>query len=171
MKRERCRNIGEGFTLIEALIASVLIGLGVAALFISFKAGTQVNASSRELTQAVFVAQEIREWTLKLPFTDPDEGDQGNPPGPDGADPQVWVDDLDDLMDVVYSPPRGGDGYAIYGMDEWSQHITLTWRDPENLGQTLTPGASDVVRVHVDITRNARTIMNTSWIVTGKEQP
>ena len=156
-----------GFTLIEAVVATAIVGIGVSALFVSLKAGTEVNGASADLTQAVFVAQEIREWTLKLPFTDPDPGDQGKPPGPDGADPQWWVDDLDDLMDVAYSPPRNGSGESMYGLDDWSQAITLTWRDPKNLSAVVTPGSSDVVHVQVEVSRGSRALLTTGWFVTG----
>jgi len=155
-----------GFTLIEAVVATSIIGVGVAALFVSLKAGTEVNGASAELTRAVFVAQEIREWTLKLPFTDPDPGDQGNPPGPDGTSPEYWVDDLDDLMDVVYSPPRDGCGNTLYDLEGWSQHITLTWRNPDNLSAIVTPGATDVVRVQVEVSRGTRALLTTGWFVT-----
>ncbi len=49
-----------------------------------------------------------------------------NPPGPDQSDPQTFVDDLDDLMDVTYSPPRDAHGLPIADMTSWSQTITLT---------------------------------------------
>lgn len=173
MTQQQCRSAHSrparqaGFTLIEAVVATAIVGIGVSALFVSLKAGTEVNGASADLTQAVFVAQEIREWTLKLPFTDPDPGDQGNPPGPDGADPQWWVDDLDDLEDVVYNPPRDGSGDAMYGLDDWSQQIALTWRDPSNLSAVVTPGSSDVVHVQVEVSRGSETLLTTGWFVTG----
>ena len=168
----RARPAGRaGFTLIEAVVATTIVGLGVASLFVSLKAGTEVNAAAADLTQAVFVAQEVREWTLMLPFTDPDEADQGNPPGPDGADPQDWVDDLDDLLDVVYTPPHNGSGEDMYDLDGWSQHITLTWRDPKNLAQVVTAGSTNVVYVQVDVSRSGRDLLTTGWFVTGGQQP
>ena len=156
-----------GFTLVEAVVATAIVGIGVTALFVSLKAGTQVNGSSADLTQAVFLAQEIREWTLKLPFIDPNPEDQGNPPGPDGADPQWWVDDLDDLLDVTYGPPRNGCGDAIYDLDGWSQHITLTWRSPSDLSQVVSAGSTDVVHVQVEVSRGDQALLTTGWFVTG----
>ena len=159
----------KGFTLIESAIATALLGIGVAALVIAARSGTRVNAAGRELTHATYLVQEIREWTLKLPFSDQDPGDQGNPPGPDGSDPQSFVDDLDDLMDVTYSPPRDGDGYAIYEMQHWSQHITLEWRDPDSLTTTVWPGSTDVVRVTVATSQHGRPVLTAGWLVTRRE--
>ncbi|HOF19019.1 MAG TPA: prepilin-type N-terminal cleavage/methylation domain-containing protein, partial [Phycisphaerae bacterium] len=58
---------GEGFTLIEVAIATAIIAIGVVALVVSVGSGTRANQGGTELTQAVFLAQEIREWTLRLP--------------------------------------------------------------------------------------------------------
>ncbi|MFB3891858.1 MAG: prepilin-type N-terminal cleavage/methylation domain-containing protein [Phycisphaerae bacterium] len=157
-----------GFTLVEVAVATAIIGLGVAALLATIAAGTRSNAAGQKLTQATFLAQEIREWTLRLPFSDPDPGDAGNPPGPDGSDPHVFVDDLDDLMDVTFSPPRDGRGSAISGMDNWSQTITMTWRDPSSLSTIVSPGASNAIYVQVVVSYHSQPVLTTGWLVTRR---
>ena len=157
-----------GFTLIEAAVATVVIGLGATALLTAVASGTRTNAAGRSITQASLLAQEIREWTLKLPFSDQDEGDVGNPPGPDGADPQVFVDDLDDLMNVTYNPPRDGQGQPVADMPGWQQAITLTWRDPANLTTVVTAGTSDAIRVQLDISYKGSNVLTTGWLVTRR---
>jgi len=159
-----------GMTLIEVAVATAIIAIGVTAVMVASTSTTGATDAGRKLTQAIFLAQEIREWTLKLPFSDPDDGDRGNPPGPDGSSPQVLVDDLDDLMDVTYSPPRDGQGVAICDMAGWSQKITITWRTPEDLTQTVTPGSTDVVNVQVEVAYKGRSILTTSWLVTRRQQ-
>lgn len=170
MRRQGRRSARDGgFSLIEVAVATVTIGVAVAALLTTVSSGTQTNDAGKRLTQAVFVAQEIREWTLRLPFTDPDPGDQGNPPGPDGSSPQVWVDDLDDLMDVTYQPPRDGRGYAITDMPRWSETLTLTWRNPDNLSAEAADGSTDVVHVQVEVRYRDRPVLTTGWLVTNRE--
>lgn len=158
----------EGFSLIEAAVATAIIGIGVVALMAAIRAGTQTNEAGRQITQAVFLAQEIREWTRRLPFKDPQTPD--DPPGPDQSDPQVFVDDLDDLMAVTYSPPRDAHGSPITDMTPWSQTITLTWRSPTDLTSVVTSGASDIVHVQVEIYYQAQEILSTGWLVTRKGQ-
>ena len=162
------RRIGrrKGFSLIEAAVATAVIGIGVAALLTAIRAGTQTNEAGRQLTQAVFLAQEIREWTRRLPFKDPQTPE--NPPGPDGSSPQVFVDDLDDLMGVTYSPPRDAHGSAITDMTAWSQTITLTWRSPTDLTSAVSDGTSDIVHVQVDISYQGQPVLSTGWLVTSK---
>ena len=102
-----------GFSLIETAVATCIIGMGVASMVAVSGACTRATGAGAQLSQAVFLAQEIREWTLMLPFTDPDAEDGGNPPGPDGGDAEGVVDDLDDLRGMTLSPPRGGDGSVL----------------------------------------------------------
>ena len=168
MKRTTSKACRSGFTLIEAAVATAVIGIGVAALLTAVQAATRTNQAGRNLTQAVFLAQEIREWTLRLPFKDPQTPD--NPPGPDESDPQVFVDDLDDLAGVTYSPPRDTHGTAIADMTAWSQIITLTWRDPTDLTSVVSDGASDIVHVQVDIHCFSQPVLSTGWLATNKGQ-
>lgn len=169
MNRKTFRSARAGFTLIEVAVATVIVGTGIMALMVAAGSATRINDSGKKLTQSVFLAQELREWTLRLPFSDPDPADQGNPPGSDGSDPQVFVDDLDDLMDVTYSPPRDGQGSAIADMTDWSQTITLTWRDPSDLATVVSAGSSDFIHVQVSLSCKGRQVVTTGWLVARRE--
>lgn len=160
-----------GFTLIEVAVATVIVGIGVTALMVAAGSATRVNDAGRELTQAVFLTQELREWTLRLPFSDPDPGDQGNPPGPDGTDPQTFVDDLDDIMNVTYNPPRDGQGAAIADLANWSETITITWRDPDSISTVVADGSSEVVYVQLVLSRDGREVLTTGWLISRRESP
>jgi hypothetical protein len=140
----------------------------VAAIMLAAQTATRVNGVGKEITQATYLLEEIREWTLKLPFSDPNAGDAHNPPGPDGSDPQVFVDDLDDLMDVTYSPPRDGVGSRITSMAGWSQQIQLQWKSPTDLAATLSPGTSDIIRVNVTVLRGNRPVLSAGWLATRR---
>lgn len=162
MSFRNCRS-ARGFTLIEVAVATMIIGIGMTALLVAVGANTRVNGYGAELTEATFLAQELHEWCSALPFSDPNPEDANDPPGSDGSDPPASIDDLDDLMGVTYSPPRDGEGYELYGMSGWSQTITLTWRDPNALTQTVADGASDVIHVQVDIGYKGRTVLTNRW--------
>ena len=156
----------QGFTLVEALMALIIVGLAAAAIMFSTASNTCVNDAGSKRTEAVFLAQGLREWTLSLPFTDPDPGDQGNPPGPDGSeDPQYFVDDLDDLMNVSYTPPRDGMGSAVSGMPGWTETISLTWRNPDNFESVVSAGSTMAVYVEVSLVHRGRRVLDTGWLV------
>jgi prepilin-type N-terminal cleavage/methylation domain-containing protein len=166
IKRRTTQRVRGGFTLTEVAVATAIVGFGVAALMVSLAAGTRTNRASQQITQAVFLVQEIREWSLKLAFSDPDPNTESNPPGPDGTEnPQVFVDDLDDLMGVTYSPPRDGEGQPIPSMAGWSETLTLTWRDPDNLTSVVGIGSSDIIHVQVDIFNQGHPVLSTGWLV------
>ena len=157
---------GAGFTLLEVLMTTVILGMGITALMAGMASSANVNSGGSEISQAVLLTQDVREWTMNLPFRDPDPADAANPPGPDGSSPQTFVDDLDDLMDVTYSPPRNSHGDPLNGMNDWSETITLTWRSLVDPTQTVTPGSSTVVNVNVTISHYGQAVLSSSWLKT-----
>ena len=150
-----------GMSLVEVAIATSVLGIGVAALMVSTSSSTSVNDAGTKLNQAVFLAQEIREWTMGLSFVDPEE--PNNPLGADAGDGST--DDLDDLMDSVLSPPKDGAGWIISDLPNWSQTITLSWRDTSDLASIVPDGTSDAVYVQVDIACRGDDILTTGWLV------
>ena len=72
MKRSKNKN-SSGFTLIEALIATVLIGIASAALVTSNISHTQANAYGMHTSTAEFLIEEIRAMTMPMAFVEPDE--------------------------------------------------------------------------------------------------
>jgi len=168
MKRTFRRSIRSGFTLVEAAVATALIGIALASLLTALQSGTRTNEASRRLTQAIFLSQEICEWALRLPFEDPEES--GETPGSEEGDPPLAVDDLDDLMGVTYSPPRDAYGSAITDMSGWSETITLTWRDSSNVATVVPDGSSDVVHVQVSLSYQGRQVLTNDWLVTRRSQ-
>jgi len=120
-------------------VATAIIGVGVAALMMSLGAGTSVNDNGQKLTRAAFLAQEIREWTLKLPY--------------------------DSLVSATYLIPRDANGNPITDMPGWAQKVTVSYRDPKDLMSPPSGGASDVAYVQVEITYQSRPVLTTGWLV------
>ena len=161
MSNARSKKGRGGFTLIEVAIAVVIIAVGVTALMLGAASSTRTNNASRELTQAVLLAQDLREWTVKLPFFDPDLGSPG-PLGPEAG--EYEVDDLDDLHGQTFSPPRDATGYQMYGMTGWSQMVTVNWVDPNNL-TVISTTPTDTVSVQVIVSRDSIPLLSTGWLV------
>ncbi len=95
-----------GFTLIEASMATVIIGIGVLSMVDAQWAFIKSNSWSSHAASGTYLANEIREMTRHLPKHDPVVGlfvdsSSGVPElegwGPDGG--EVSVDDFDDIDD------------------------------------------------------------------------
>ncbi|MBL4590932.1 MAG: hypothetical protein JKY96_03125 [Phycisphaerales bacterium] len=93
-----------GFTLIEASMATVIIGVGVLAMVDAQSSFITANLWSNHAASATFLANEIRELTRNLPKHDPVHGlyidadtDVLTGWGPDGG--ETTVDDFDDIDD------------------------------------------------------------------------
>ena len=60
-----------GFSLIEVLIAILLVGLAIASLVGANSAFTQSNGAGTDLSTAEFLLEQVRELTTLLPVIDP----------------------------------------------------------------------------------------------------
>lgn len=178
--RNRRQPKSTGFTLVEVLFAVMILGMCIVAVLGSIHASTMATIAGTEMTQAVILAQGLREWTMNLPWNDPDVGDAGEDevsPGPNGSSALVWVDDINDLLGdsgtgVTYSPPLTADGppNQLDDLTGWSEVIDLTWRDPANVQTVVTDGASDVIYVQVTFVKDGESILTTGWIVTRRDE-
>ena len=136
----------EGFSLIEVAVATVIIGLGVSALLLSVGAGTRVNDDAQELTQASFLAGEVREWASNQTFAN-----------------------LSALASpTTYNPPRDGSGNAITDMAGWSQKISFTWRDGANLNNNVAAGTSKFINLQVQVFRGNQLMLSTTALVVNR---
>lgn len=108
-----------GFTLIEAALATIIIGVGVVALVEAHQAFMRTNQWSSRAAAATYLGNELREYMRDLPKHDPasglwfDGGDlkgwgRGDEPG------EVTLEDFDDLDD--FDRVAFGSGFTIAGL-------------------------------------------------------
>jgi len=131
-----------GFTLIEAVFATMLLGLVIAALAAASGAFTMANGYGVDLSPAEFLIEEIREKTANV--------------------------DVDTLLSTydgqTYSPPIALSGAAMTDFSGFTQQINIEHVQSGNFDQVDGSGTSDFVRVTVAVTKNGKTIAETSWI-------
>jgi len=186
MRRSR-----SGFTLIEAALTMVIVGVGILAMVSAQQAYHQKNDWAQRTGTAQMLANEIRELTLTLPHHDPISGSANLGPESNestAAGPQTDVANYDDLDDfagtvtgagygsgVTFNPPINGLRLGIDGLDQWSQAVTVENVFPDNLvagASDIQPlGSTDMMRVNVAIlyqqaaTSPAQTITTMTWVV------
>jgi type II secretory pathway pseudopilin PulG len=129
-----------GFTLIEAMVATMLIAVAMVALVLSSQAFTQVNNVGIELSTAEFLIEEIRELTAPLEFDELATFAAGSP----------------------FSPPIDVSGVTLGEFPDFEQQVTV-----ENVSAsdfTVSDPGSDFARVTVTILRNNSRVSSANWI-------
>ncbi|MCP4607797.1 MAG: type II secretion system protein [Planctomycetes bacterium] len=159
MKNKRC--IG-GFTLIEVLIAILLVGLAIVSLVSANGAFTQANGAGAELSTAEFLIEQIRELSTVLEVIDPNTGTTTF--GPEASETLANYNDLDDLHSAVFSPPISADRNSLNDLGAYSQQITVENVSASDFEQVVGNHTSSFVRVSVKIFLNTREISSASWL-------
>ncbi|TKJ34981.1 MAG: hypothetical protein CEE38_16100 [Planctomycetes bacterium B3_Pla] len=152
----------KGFSLIEVLIAVVLVGIAIASLVASNIAFTKANAAGTELSTAEFLIEQIRELTTLLPVIDPETGDDIF--GPETGETLADYDDLDDFSGASFSPPIGADRIGLSGSAAYSQQVAVENVSASDFELVVGAHTSDFVRVTVKVFLNAREISSASWL-------
>src|SRR5688572_4263618 len=115
-----------GFTLLEAMLTMVIIGIGVVATCQLLAAGTNANIEGASLTTAVNLARNVRELSIKIPFAD-----------------------LPALNGRTYNPPVDSRGEEVPGFAKWAQSIEVQAVAPSRWTTNIVDPDPDVVRVTV----------------------
>lgn len=142
MKKQWIRSralAANGFTLVEILVAVVIIGIAIAALVGANGAFTQVNGAAINLSTAEFLIEEIRELTTMSAY-----------------------DDLYDF-DTSFCPPVDVSGAELPDFSSFTQQVTVEYVEPSSL-ETQAPVDLDFIRITVAILQNNRPISSASWI-------
>jgi type II secretory pathway pseudopilin PulG len=144
MKRTRIQSDRGGFTLIEATVAIIFVGLGMAGMLASLSSGTRATQGSYELVRAGFLVREIREYTFAIPFND--------------------------LITHTYTNCVDGQGDTLNFEDKssWSQQLTITRRKNNDLKTIDTNDSSNVKYVQANILYNGQSVLETGWLVTSE---
>ena len=150
-----------GFTLVEVLMAVVLIGLAIAALLGANGALTRVNGAGVDLTTSEFLVEQIRELTAVLPVVDPVTGTATF--GPEEATLAAY-DDVDDFDGRTFSPPIDAGRNPLNDLAAFSQVVTVQNVNPSNFEQVVADHSTAFVKITVQIRHNGQTLNSSSWI-------
>ena len=86
-----------GFTLAEAMMAVVVLGIASASVLLPFVSGATVRAEGVRRTLAAGLTSDLMEQILRLPFHDPDGEASDYSPGPEpGETGPAKFDNIDD---------------------------------------------------------------------------
>jgi prepilin-type N-terminal cleavage/methylation domain-containing protein len=159
-----------GFTLIEVLIATVLIGLSIAALVGANGSFSMANVSGADLSTAEFLVEQIRELTTMLPLVDPTvPSGPWTLSGPQGGETVASYNDVSDFKSfdsATLGAPIDAQRNPLTALAAFQQKVTVQKVSKSNFDQTLadTDLTSNFARVTVTILQNGRQIISASWI-------
>ncbi len=151
-----------GFSLIEVLIAILLVGLAIASLMAGNRALTRANGVGTDLSTAEFLLGEVRELTALLAVVDPET--DVSTFGPETGEALADWDDLDDFDEAVFSPPRNAERAVLNNSAAFSQQITVENVSASNFELAVGDHTSDFVRVTVRVLLNSQEISSASWL-------
>ncbi len=133
-----------GFTLIEAALTTVIVGVGVLAMVAAQQAFHQKNAWSMNSSTAVALANHIREATWDLPQHDPVTGcfNWGPEVTPGGEVSVEFYDDVDDFdgpdgTGLEFHPPINSRREEIPSLDNWFQTVFVKHVNPFDVNEVI----------------------------------
>ena len=161
-RQSRLRRVA-GFTLIEAALATVIIGTGVLAILAAQQAYHRKNDWAARTGTAVHLANEMRELMITLPAHDPIFP---NNPGPEPGETSIAnYDDLDDFAGPIsggahtgltFSPPVNAMRTTIADLTNWTQQVQVVNVLPTNISSVFTQplNSTNTMRVTVSVFYN-----------------
>ncbi len=162
-----------GFSLIEVLVAIVLVGIAIASLVAANISFTKANAAGTELSTAEFLLEQIKELTVMLPVIDPNTGMSTF--GPE-ADETVLADydDLDDFDGLAFSPPISADRATLNDFAAFTQQVTVENVSATNFEQVVADHSSAnpqyFFRVTVKVLLNSKQVVSADWVRASYEE-
>lgn len=161
------RNIkyNSGFSLVEVLIAVMLVGLAIASLMAANGTFTQANGAGTDQSTAEFLIGQIRELTMLLPVVEPNTPASGvDVFGPESGETLMTYDDLNDFDGAGFSPPISADRTTLTQFSAFNQQVTVENVSASNFEQVVADNSSNFVRVTVRVYLNSKEINSTSWL-------
>jgi len=142
-----------GFSLIEVLIAILLVGLAIVSLVAANIAFTKANGAGVDLSTAEFLIEQIREQTVMMTFANltgtfnSTVKDYSWPVGP--------IDSKGNIL-------KDSNGNPLY--PGYSQKVTGLYLQSTDFTKPWTTGPMSFYRITVEISLNNKTISSASWI-------
>ncbi|MCC6424726.1 MAG: prepilin-type N-terminal cleavage/methylation domain-containing protein [Phycisphaerales bacterium] len=134
-----------GFTLIEAALVTVIVGVGVVSMLRLLAAGTFVNAQSAQTTTAMNLAVNLHEAMMRM-----------------------TLDQVAALNNVTYSPAVDSDFTAISSMSSWSQNVAVQYVQPDKL-TSLAYAKTTAAMVTVTVLHNGNVVYASRRLVTSAQ--
>jgi type II secretory pathway pseudopilin PulG len=141
-RRARMLSRRRGFTLMEAALATVIVGVGLLAMIQLMGSLTAQNAAAHQMTTARLLASHIQEAMAGLSFSDPAYANTYF--GPEPGETLSSYNDVDDFDGRTFSPPIDSTRAAVPTLGQYSQEISVWPVHANQLNINTNPAAPDL---------------------------
>ena len=150
------------------MIATILVGLAIAALVAANGSFSLANDAGADLSTAEFLAEQIRELTTMLPVSEPSSTTWDHFGPEAGEMGMANYDDLDDFHNATFSPPISANRTTLDHFAAFSQVVTVQNVNRSNFDQVVGDCTSSFVRVTVRVLQRSNNndleVCSASWI-------
>lgn len=139
-----------GVTLVELIVAIVIVGIALAGLVAAYNRASIASADPLVTRQMLAIAESMMEEVMLKPF----DGGDGAP----GAT-RAQFDEIGDYANYSAQPVTDAEGNAIPGLERYGVSVAV---DP---AAAVLPGvsANDVRRVRVTVTHGGQSLALNGW--------
>ena len=131
-----------GFTLIEASLATVIVGVGLLAMIQLMASLTDQNQAAHQMTTARLLASNVQEAMAGLSFNDPAYSTTYF--GPEPGETLAFYNDVDDFDGRSFSPPIDATRVPVVALGQYSQEVTVWPVHVNQLNINTNPAAPDI---------------------------
>ena len=139
-----------GFSLIEAVIAMVLVSVMLTAALRTVASARVSMASTAERARGAALAERLMTEILALPFEDPQSPGSIGPESGETGLGRALFDDVDDYHGLAESPPLDTSGVELLGVSGWRWSVQVQYVQPGTPG-TVSGTATTMKRIRVTV--------------------
>ncbi len=150
-----------GMTLVEVMVAIVLVGIALSTLVGANGYITQINGAGRDLSVAGSLLEHIKEKMATLPVVDPVTSNAQF--GPE-EDDWTQYDDVDDFDGASFNPPIDARGNALSQWSAFTQQVVVQNVDVDDLATPVGDLGSNFYRVTVTVLHQQNPVTSGTWI-------
>lgn len=141
------------FTLVEAVISIVLVGIMLVAAINTLGATAVSKRSIEQQMLGNALGQDLMAEILNEAYEEPDDAPNFGRESGEGGGSRVNWDDVDDYAGWSKSPPKAKDDTPLSGFDAWTRSVEVVWVKPTDLNQVVGT-KTGVKRISVTVSRN-----------------
>ena len=123
---------GGGFTLVEAVLSTVLVAVMLAAALNTVGASRITQHKAVLVSRGRMFAESLLAEILQQSYQNPAEPHVFGLEAGESGSTRAAYNDVDDYSGWSESPPAAKDGTALPNAADWSRTVTVEWVDPLN---------------------------------------